>query len=128
ERGSKKAKRTEGQEELFVESTYRLPAAALLDPPVRTTQPLDESALLASARILENKLADFQVIGKVVAVRPGPVITTFEFEPAPGVKVNRIVTLADDLLMALRALSVRVLAPIPGKPVVGIEVSNPRRD
>src|SRR5205814_10727052 len=82
----------------------------------------------ANARILENKLADFQVVGKVVAVRPGPVITTFEFEPAPGVKVNRVVTLADDLSMALRALSVRVLAPIPGKPVVGIEVSNPRRE
>jgi S-DNA-T family DNA segregation ATPase FtsK/SpoIIIE len=124
----KRAKRPDLQEELFAEDTYRLPALGLLDEPVRTTQPLDESALLASARILENKLADFQVVGKVVAVRPGPVITTFEFEPAPGVKVNRIVTLADDLSMALRALSVRVLAPIPGKPVVGIEVSNPRRD
>jgi S-DNA-T family DNA segregation ATPase FtsK/SpoIIIE len=125
---AKRPKRHELQEELFAEDTYRLPALHLLDEPVRTTQPLDEAALLASARILENKLADFQVIGKVVAVRPGPVITTFEFEPAPGVKVNRIVTLADDLSMALRALSVRVLAPIPGKPVVGIEVSNPRRE
>src|SRR5438093_1705896 len=124
----RRAKRSELQEELFVEDTYRLPALNLLDPPVRTTQPLDEAALHASSRILETKLADFQVSGKVVAVRPGPVITTFEFEPAPGVKVNRIVTLADDLSMALRALSVRVLAPIPGKPVVGIEVSNPRRE
>src|SRR5216110_3094072 len=124
----RRARRSELQEELFTEDTYRLPALNLLDPPVRTTQPLDESALHANSRILETKLADFQVIGKVVAVRPGPVITTFEFEPAPGVKVNRIVTLADDLSMALRALSVRVLAPIPGKPVVGIEVSNPRRD
>src|SRR5213594_2276457 len=124
----RRAKRSELQEELFVEDTYRLPALNLLDPPVRTTQPLDEAALHASSRILETKLADFQVIGKVVAVRPGPVITTFEFEPAPGVKVNRIVTLADDLSMELRALSVRVLAPIPGKPVVGIEVSNPRRE
>src|SRR5438309_2621050 len=124
----RRAKRSELQEELFAEDTYRLPALNLLDPPVRTTQPLDEAALHASSRILETKLADFQVTGKVVAVRPGPVITTFEFEPAPGVKVNRIVTLADDLSMALRALSVRVLAPIPGKPVVGIEVSNPRRE
>jgi len=124
----RRAKRSELQEELFAEDTYRLPALNLLDPPVRTTQPLDEAALHASSRILETKLADFQVAGKVVAVRPGPVITTFEFEPAPGVKVNRIVTLADDLSMALRALSVRVLAPIPGKPVVGIEVSNPRRE
>jgi DNA segregation ATPase FtsK/SpoIIIE, S-DNA-T family len=125
---AKRTKRVELQEELFAEDAYRLPALHLLDEPVRATQPLDESALLASARILETKLADFQVVGKVVAVRPGPVITTFEFEPAPGVKVNRIVTLADDLSMALRALSVRVLAPIPGKPVVGIEVSNPRRE
>src|SRR5437870_12132004 len=125
---TRRAKRSELQEELFAEDTYRLPALNLLDPPVRTTQPLDETALHASSRILETKLADFQVSGKVVAVRPGPVITTFEFEPAPGVKVNRIVTLADDLSMALRALSVRVLAPIPGKPVVGIEVSNPRRE
>ena len=124
----RRARRSELQEELFAEDTYRLPALNLLDPPVRTTQPLDEAALHASSRILETKLADFQVSGKVVAVRPGPVITTFEFEPAPGVKVNRIVTLADDLSMALRALSVRVLAPIPGKPVVGIEVSNPRRE
>jgi len=126
--GARRPKRVETQEELFAQETYRLPALALLDPPVRSTQPQDETALLASSRILETKLADFGVIGKVVAVRPGPVITTFEFEPAPGVKVNRIVTLADDLSMALRALSVRVLAPIPGKPVVGIEVSNPRRD
>ncbi len=118
----------EGQEELFAADSYRLPSLGLLDQPVRTAQPLDEAALLASSRILEAKLADFGVIGKVVAVRPGPVITTFEFEPAPGVKVNRIVNLADDLTMALRALSVRVLAPIPGKPVVGIEVSNPSRE
>ena len=121
-------RRAETQEELFASDSYRLPTLGLLDQPARTAQPLDEAALLASSRILETKLADFGVIGKVVAVRPGPVITTFEFEPAPGVKVNRIVNLADDLSMALRALSVRVLAPIPGKPVVGIEVSNPSRE
>jgi S-DNA-T family DNA segregation ATPase FtsK/SpoIIIE len=123
-----KARRATEQEELFVEDTYRLPALTILDPPVRNTQPIDEAALHASSRILETKLADFGVTGKVVAVRPGPVITTFEFEPAPGVKVSRIVNLADDLAMALRAASVRILAPIPGKPVVGIEVSNPRRE
>src|SRR6185503_8059915 len=123
-----KTKRIEEQEELFVEDTYRLPTLTLLDAPVRTMQPIDESALHASSRILETKLADFGVAGKVVAVRPGPVITTFEFEPAPGVKVSRIVNLADDLAMALRAASVRILAPIPGKPVVGVEVSNPRRE
>ena len=125
---AKKPKRIERQEELFAEDSYRLPTLGLLDPPTKTTAPIDEATLLTSSRILENKLADFGVAGKVVAVRPGPVITTFEFEPAPGVKVNRIVNLADDLTMALRAASVRILAPIPGKPVVGIEVSNPRRE
>jgi len=127
-RARDRGRRGAGQEELFVEDTYRLPALSLLDPAERTVQPLDEATLLASSRILETKLADFDVDGKVVAVRPGPVITTFEFEPAPGVKVSRIVGLADDLSMALRAASVRILAPIPGKPVVGIEVSNPRRE
>lgn len=107
---------------------YSLPPLSFLDPPVRLAVRVDEEALHASSRILENKLADFGVEGKVVAVRPGPVITTYEFEPAPGVKVSRIVALADDLSMVLRAVSVRVLAPIPGKAVVGIEVSNPRRE
>jgi S-DNA-T family DNA segregation ATPase FtsK/SpoIIIE len=124
----RRGRRVDTQEELFAGSKYRLPSQSLLDEPVRTTLPLDEAALLTSSKILETKLADFGVVGRVVAVRPGPVITTFEFEPAPGVKVNRIVGLADDLSMALRALSVRVLAPIPGKPVVGIEVSNPSRE
>ena len=128
EPSARRSRRVDMQEELFAGSRYRLPSQSLLDEPVRTTQPLDEAALLTSSKILETKLADFGVIGRVVAVRPGPVITTFEFEPAPGVKVNRIVGLADDLSMALRALSVRVLAPIPGKPVVGIEVSNPSRE
>ena len=107
---------------------YELPALALLDPPVRLAVKVDEEALHASSQILENKLGDFGVSGSVVAVRPGPVITTYEFEPAPGVKVNRVVALADDLQMALRAVSVRILAPIPGKAVVGIEVSNPKRE
>src|SRR5712691_7236895 len=107
---------------------YILPPIPLLDPPVRLAVKVDEDALHASSRILESKLGDFGVEGNVVAVRPGPVITTYEFEPAPGVKVNRVVALADDLQMALRAVSVRILAPIPGKAVVGIEVSNPRRE
>src|SRR6185369_5458934 len=123
-----RGKRLEGQEELFANDRYRLPTVSLLDEPKRREEPLDEAALHASSRILETKLSDFGVAGRVVAVRPGPVITTFEFEPAPGVKVSRIVGLADDLAMALRAASVRILAPIPGKPVVGVEVSNPKRE
>ena len=110
------------------ERPYELPPLSLLDPPVRLAVKVDEDALHASSHILESKLSDFGVSGSVVAVRPGPVITTYEFEPAPGVKVNRVVSLADDLQMALRAVSVRILAPIPGKAVVGIEVSNPKRE
>ncbi|MBI3246527.1 MAG: DNA translocase FtsK 4TM domain-containing protein [Deltaproteobacteria bacterium] len=107
---------------------YVMPSVSLLDPPVRLAVKVDEEALHASSRILESKLSDFGVDGKVLAVRPGPVITTYEFEPAPGVKVSRVTSLVDDLQMALRAVSVRILAPIRGQAVVGIEVSNPRRE
>ena len=130
EKSAKKEPKALKQEEFHFAPgpSYELPPTSFLDAPIETGGRIDEEALIASSRILQSKLADFGVEGKVVAVRPGPVITTFEFEPAPGVKVNRIVTLADDLSMALRAHSVRILAPIPGKPVVGIEVSNPRRE
>jgi S-DNA-T family DNA segregation ATPase FtsK/SpoIIIE len=107
---------------------YQLPPLTLLDEPGHATAQVDQDALRRSSEILEAKLANFGIEGKVVAVRPGPVITTFEIEPAPGVKVNRIVTLQDDLAMALRAMSVRILAPVPGKAVVGIEVANTRRE
>jgi len=88
----------------------------------------DRDSLIMNSRILEKKLADFGVQGRVVTVHPGPVITMYEFEPAPGVKVNRITNLSDDLALALRALSIRIIAPIPGKSVVGIEVPNPDRE
>jgi len=126
-RAAEKSKRL-SQEAFHFAGSFNLPSLNFLDPPVHSGERVDEQSLIASSRILESKLADFGVAGKVTAVRPGPVINTFEFEPAPGVKVNRIVTLADDLSMALRAMSVRILAPIPGKSVVGIELSNPRRE
>ncbi|HXV80540.1 MAG TPA: DNA translocase FtsK 4TM domain-containing protein, partial [Candidatus Binatia bacterium] len=107
---------------------YKLPPPELLDLPPAGNLKLDTETLHANSLILQKKLADFGVEGEVVAVRPGPVITMYEFKPAPGVKVRRIVTLADDLAMALRAVSVRILAPIPGESVVGIEIPNPRRE
>jgi len=107
---------------------YRLPPPELLDPPDGEQLKVDKDSLEANSLILQKKLADFGVEGEVVAVRPGPVITMYEFKPAPGVKVRRIVLLADDLAMALRAVSVRILAPIPGESVVGIEIPNPRRE
>jgi S-DNA-T family DNA segregation ATPase FtsK/SpoIIIE len=107
---------------------YKLPSANLLDVPENQPLTLDKDTLHANSLILQKKLADFGVEGEVTAVRPGPVITMYEFKPAPGVKVRRIVMLADDLAMALRAVSVRILAPIPGESVVGIEIPNPRRE
>jgi DNA segregation ATPase FtsK/SpoIIIE, S-DNA-T family len=107
---------------------YKLPPSELLDPPESEQFKIDKETLHANSLILRKKLADFGVEGEVVAVRPGPVITMYEFKPAPGVKVRRIVLLADDLAMALRAVSVRILAPIPGESVVGIEIPNPHRE
>ncbi|MGE0519488.1 MAG: DNA translocase FtsK [Candidatus Binatia bacterium] len=123
------AKRRVVQAELpFGDDRYQPPPLRLLHAPSSEGGQIDEEALRRSSQILEAKLGDFGIAGKVVEVRPGPVITTFDIEPAPGVKVNRIVSLGDDLAMALRVPGVRILAPVPGKAVVGIEVANPKRD
>jgi DNA segregation ATPase FtsK/SpoIIIE, S-DNA-T family len=103
-------------------------AGEVFQPPPEGARRYDRDSLIMNSRILEKKLADFGVQGRVVTVHPGPVITMYEFEPAPGVKVNRITNLSDDLALALRALSIRIIAPIPGKSVVGIEVPNPDRE
>jgi S-DNA-T family DNA segregation ATPase FtsK/SpoIIIE len=84
--------------------------------------------LIANSRTLEKKLSDFGVEGKVIEVKPGPVITMYELEPAPGVKINKITNLSDDLSLALRAPSIRIIAPIPGKGAVGIEIPNQERE
>lgn len=102
------------------------PSSLLTEPPVRQLH-LDEAAnriLRENSTTLEQKLADFGVLGEVTEIRPGPVVTTYEFKPATGVKISRIVNLRDDLTMSLAALRVRVVAPIPGRDVVGIEVPN----
>jgi S-DNA-T family DNA segregation ATPase FtsK/SpoIIIE len=125
-------KRTPPAQEQFplpeVGEGYTLPPPTLLDSPDGTHIKIDKETLEANSLILQKKLSDFGVEGEVAAVRPGPVITMYEFKPAAGVKVKRIVTLADDLSMALRAVSVRILAPIPGESAVGIEIPNPRRE
>ncbi|MBT4620491.1 MAG: DNA translocase FtsK [Nitrospina sp.] len=110
---------------------YQVPPLSLLqDPPpdegTQTEKARDE--ILASSAILEKKLLDFGIEGRVVQVLPGPVITLFEYEPAPGIKVSRIVSLTDDLSLAMRCVGLRILAPVPGKPVVGIEIPNIRRE
>jgi S-DNA-T family DNA segregation ATPase FtsK/SpoIIIE len=107
---------------------YKIPPPTLLDmPPAEHTQ-VDESILARSARVLEQKLADFGVGGRVVEVQPGPVVTMYKFEPGSGIKVSQIVNLSDDLSMALRAAAVRIQAPVPGEAVVGIEVPNRKRE
>lgn len=107
---------------------FQLPDISIFQAPPEDTRTYDRDSLLMNSRILEKKLTDFGVQGRVVRVHPGPVITMYEYEPASGIKVNKIVNLTDDLAMALRALSIRIIAPLPGKSVVGIEVPNPERE
>ena len=105
---------------------YTIPPLTLLEDHPRKESRVKKESLLMNARIVEKKLADFGVEGKVTEVKPGPLITMYELEPAAGVKLSRITNLSDDLAMALKAQSVRI-APIPGKSVVGIEIPNNER-
>ncbi len=105
-----------------------LPALSLLDEPGAREQSYSDEALEAMSRLVEIKLRDFGIEVEVVAVQPGPVITRFELRPAPGVKVSQISNLAKDLARALSAISVRVVEIIPGKPVVGLEIPNEKRE
>jgi S-DNA-T family DNA segregation ATPase FtsK/SpoIIIE len=107
---------------------FQLPSLDLLEDVPKKDQRTKKDQLLANARLLERKLADFGVDGKVVEVKPGPVITMYELEPAAGVKINRIANLADDMALAMKAPSVRIIAPIPGKAAVGLEIPNPDRE
>jgi len=107
---------------------FSLPSIDLLDPKIDTSVEIDKEAMYHKATLIEEKLADFGVTGKVMEIRPGPVITMFEYRPAPGIKINKISSLEGDLAMGLKALSIRIIAPIPGKDVVGIEVPNESRE
>jgi S-DNA-T family DNA segregation ATPase FtsK/SpoIIIE len=106
---------------------FHLPSVNLLDDVKMRPSAADDENLRMQSKLLEKKLEDFGVKGEVVTVSPGPVITTFEYEPAPGIKINKIVNLTDDLALALRAISIRIVAPIPGKAVIGIELPNASR-
>ncbi|MCY3986689.1 MAG: DNA translocase FtsK 4TM domain-containing protein [Candidatus Dadabacteria bacterium] len=107
---------------------FSLPPVDLLDPKTESLIKIDEEAMYQKASLIEQKLADFGVKGKVMEIRPGPVITMFEYKPAPGIKINKIASLEGDLAMGLKAFSIRIIAPIPGKDVVGIEVPNETRE
>ena len=110
------------------ESISKLPSISFLKDSEKTVEFIDENKLKEISLLLENKLKDFGVKGVVSAVLPGPVLTTFEYKPAPGIKINKILNLTDDLALTLRALSIRVVAPIPGKAAVGIEIPNKMRE
>jgi S-DNA-T family DNA segregation ATPase FtsK/SpoIIIE len=107
---------------------FQLPSVGFLKDPEIVIDSVDHENLRQMSKLLEQKLDDFGVRGKVVTVLPGPVVTRFEFEPAPGIKINKVVNLSDDLALALRAMSIRIIAPIPGKAVIGIEVPNAKRE
>lgn len=122
----KKAETPEEPKSVWLD--FSLPSFDLLDRKIETAVEIDKEAMYGKAALIEEKLADFGVKGGVVEIRPGPVITMFEYKPAAGIKINKIASLESDLAMGLKAISIRIIAPIPGKDVVGIEVPNESRE
>ncbi|HEX8842336.1 MAG TPA: DNA translocase FtsK 4TM domain-containing protein, partial [Sphingomicrobium sp.] len=116
------------QPSLALGDSYQLPTLDLLSPaPAKAKQHIDRAGLERNARLLETVLEDFNVRGDIVEVRPGPVVTMYELEPASGIKASRVIALADDIARNMSALSARV-ATIPGRSVIGIELPNPKRE
>ena len=105
--------------------SFQLPAVGALQAPPASALSRTREELEANAATLKKKLADFGVDGHIVQASPGPVITSYEFEPAAGVKVSQVVNLADDLALAMKAAAVRIIGPIPGRGTVAVEVPNP---
>jgi S-DNA-T family DNA segregation ATPase FtsK/SpoIIIE len=116
------------QTSLALGDSYQLPTVDLLARvPEKGKQQIDRAGLERNARLLEAVLDDFKVRGEIVEVRPGPVVTMYELEPASGTKASRVIALADDIARNMSALSARV-ATIPGRSVIGIELPNPKRE
>ncbi|MBI2341764.1 MAG: DNA translocase FtsK 4TM domain-containing protein [Deltaproteobacteria bacterium] len=107
---------------------YSFPPISLLDSPEQKVSTVDEEALKRNSVLLEKKLKDYGVEGRVTEIHPGPVITMYEFEPAPGVKIGKIVNLEDDLSVTMGGRSVRIVAHLPGKAAIGIEIPNNERE
>jgi S-DNA-T family DNA segregation ATPase FtsK/SpoIIIE len=121
-------RRSAAQPSLALGDSYRLPTVDLLArAPEKGKQQIDRAGLERNARLLESVLEDFNVRGDIVEVRPGPVVTMYELEPASGIKASRVIALADDIARNMSALSARV-ATIPGRNVIGIELPNPKRE
>ncbi len=118
----------QSQQRLDLRDSFVLPSLDLLTPaPANQSNPVDKAALERNARLLETVLDDFNVKGTITEVRPGPVVTMYELEPAPGIKATRVISLADDITRNMSAISARV-ATIPGRTVIGIELPNARRE
>ncbi len=112
----------------LADGAWPLPSLSLLTPaPVRTNTGPSEDALQANARLLESVLNDYGVQGRIVEIHPGPVVTLYELEPAPGIRSSRVIGLADDVARSLSVTSVRI-ATVPGRNVIGIEVPNAKRE
>jgi S-DNA-T family DNA segregation ATPase FtsK/SpoIIIE len=110
------------------DSAYELPPLSLLSAPSTVTRhQLSDEALEENARMLESVLDDYGVKGEITSVRPGPVVTMYELEPAPGLKASRVIGLADDIARSMSALSARV-STVPGRSVIGIELPNAHRE
>lgn len=107
---------------------WELPKLSLIDDPPATRHVVDEREIKRKAALLVDKLSQFNVGGDVVGIKPGPAVTMFEFKPNADVKISKITDLADDLCLALSSESVRIIAPIPGRDVVGIETSNTHQE
>lgn len=124
----RKGKAAAGQSSLALGDNFTLPPIALLGAaPAGSKTPIDRAGLERNARLLESVLEDFHVRGDIVEVRPGPVVTMYELEPASGIKASRVIQLADDIARNMSALSARV-ATIPGRSVIGIELPNAKRE
>ena len=130
EKPVKQSERVEREKQvpLFTDMDSALPALSLLDEATPSKYRMSEESLQAVSRLVESKLKDFGVDVRVEEVHPGPVITRFELQPAPGVKVSQITNLAKDLARSLSAISVRVVEVIPGKTTVGLEIPNEQRE
>lgn len=106
------------------ETAFELPSTALLDFEATERAPIDPAKLRENAQRLVRTLKEYKIDGTIREIRPGPVVTMYEFVPAPGIKISRIAGLADDIAMSMAAMRVRIVAPIPGKGAVGIEIPN----
>ena len=127
--GARAAREAQPTLDLEPDGDFKLPALNLLAKPPRTERGIrvNEAALEQNARLLESVLDDFGVHGEIVKVRPGPVVTMYELEPAPGTKSSRVIGLADDVARSMSAVSARV-AVVPGRNAIGIELPNAKRE